>query len=100
MRQYEGDLGVNCGFCHAQDPATKRTNFASDANPMKDTARFMITMTADLNTHLDTMPGKMYADPVTCGTCHRGEKHPSVFVPPPPAPRPAAATPPPPPPAR
>jgi hypothetical protein len=100
MRQYEGDLGVGCNFCHAQDPATRRTNFASDANPMKDTARFMITMTADLNTHLDTMPGKMYADPVTCGTCHRGEKHPSVFVPPPPAPRPAAVTPPPPPPAR
>jgi hypothetical protein len=99
MRQYTGDLGVGCEFCHAQDPATKRTNFAADTNPMKDTARFMITMTAELNTHIDTMPGKMYADPVTCGTCHRGEKHPSVFVPAPRAaqpPRPAAAPTPPP----
>ncbi len=101
MRQYTGDLGVDCNFCHAVDPTTKRMNAASDANPMKDTARFMITMTAELNTHLDTMPGKMYADPVTCGTCHRGEKHPSVFVPAPrapQAPRPPAAPAAPPPP--
>jgi hypothetical protein len=100
MRLYTGYLGVECGFCHAEDPATKRINPALDTNPMKDTARFMITMTADLNTHLDTMPGKMYADPVTCGTCHRGEKHPSVFTPAPrapQAPRPPAATTPPPP---
>jgi len=100
MREYEGDLGVGCGFCHASDPVTKRPNAALDTNPMKETARYMITMTADLNAHLDTMPGKMYADPVTCGTCHRGEKHPSVFVPAQRAPQtprpPAAATPPPP----
>jgi len=94
MRLYTGYLGVECGFCHAEDPVTKRPNAALDTNPMKDTARFMIAMTSDLNAHLDTMPGKMYADPVTCGTCHRGEKHPSVFVPPPrapQAPRPPAA---------
>jgi len=99
MHKYTGDLGVNCAFCHATDPATKRTTFASDANPMKDTARFMMTMTADLNDkYLAEMPGRMYAEPITCGTCHRGEKHPSVFVPaprPPMAP-PAAAPPPPP----
>jgi hypothetical protein len=97
MRLYTGALGVECGFCHAEDPVTKRPNAALDTNPMKDTARFMITMTADLNEKLDTMPGKMYGDPVTCGTCHRGEKHPSVFVPAPRAPQaprpPAAATP-------
>jgi Photosynthetic reaction centre cytochrome C subunit len=100
MRLFTGYLGVECNFCHAEDPVTKRPNAALDTNPMKDTARFMITMTADLNEKLDTMPGKMYADPVTCGTCHRGEKHPSVFVPAPRAPQaprpPAAATPPPP----
>jgi hypothetical protein len=82
MRQYEGDLGVECEFCHAQDPTTHRNNFASDANPIKDTARYMIVMTAEINARIDDMPGKMYADPVTCGTCHRGEKHPSVYVPP------------------
>jgi hypothetical protein len=97
MRQYEGDLGVQCEFCHAQNPATKRNDFASDANPTKDVARYMITMTAELNDKwLAEMPDRRYADPITCGTCHRGEKHPSVFTPPPPAPRagaPAAAPP-------
>jgi hypothetical protein len=98
MHEYEGDLGVGCEFCHAQNPATKRNDFASDANPTKDVARYMITMTADLNDkYLAEMPDRRYADPITCGTCHRGEKHPSVFVPKPQAARPA--TPPAPPPA-
>jgi hypothetical protein len=45
-------------------------------------ARYMIQMTDDLNTkYLDQMQNRRYADPVTCGTCHRGEKHPSIFVP-------------------
>jgi hypothetical protein len=44
----------------------------------------MIQMTDDLNTkYLAQMPDRRYADPITCGTCHRGEKHPSVFVAPP-----------------
>ena len=91
MRQYEGDLGVNCEFCHAQNPTTKRLDPASDANPVKDTARFMISLTADLNDkYLADMPDRRYADPITCGTCHRGESHPSVFVPKPRA-RPAGA---------
>ena len=46
MREFNGALGVQCTFCHAQDPATQRTDFASDANPHKDMARVMITMTA------------------------------------------------------
>jgi len=96
MHQYEGDLGVECEFCHAQNPTTKRNDFSSDANPTKDVARYMITMTADLNDKwLAEMPDRRYADPVTCGTCHRGAKHPSVFVPIPrtPANRPAATPP-------
>jgi len=85
MRQFTGDLGVECEFCHAAaDPVTKREDRASDANPTKDTARYMIQMTDDLNTrYLEQMPDRRYADPITCGTCHRGEKHPSVFVAPP-----------------
>jgi hypothetical protein len=101
MRQYEGDLGVQCQFCHAQNP-TKRSDFVSDANPRKDVARYMITMTADLNDkYLAEMPNRMYADPITCGTCHRGAKHPTVFTPTaqapdnrPPGPPPAVAGPP------
>jgi hypothetical protein len=82
MRQYSGDLGVECEFCHAApDPVTHRSDRASDANPTKDVARYMIQMTDDLNNkYLTEMPNRRYADPITCGTCHRGEKHPSVFV--------------------
>ena len=82
MHGYTVDLGVECTFCHAvPDPVTHRPDFASDANPTKEIARYMIQMTDDLNTkYLDQMPNRSYADPVTCGTCHRGEKHPSVFA--------------------
>jgi hypothetical protein len=85
MHQYTGDLGVECEFCHAApDPVTHHSDRASDANPVKETARSMIQMTDDLNTkYLAQMPDRRYADPITCGTCHRGEKHPSVFVAPP-----------------
>jgi hypothetical protein len=85
MREYAGALGVECSFCHAPaDPVTHRADRASDANPVKDTARYMIQMTDDLNNkYLAEMPNRRYADPISCGTCHRGEKHPSIFVPPP-----------------
>jgi hypothetical protein len=96
MRQYEGDLGVECEFCHAAAEPGKRRDNASDANPMKETARYMITMTADLNDkYLADMPTRRYADPITCGTCHRGEKHPSIFVPKPQPPRNGPGGPPP-----
>jgi len=82
MLQYQGDLGVQCEFCHAQNPTTHRTDYASDSNPIKDTARFMMTMTDDLNNqYLENLPGRRYGDPITCGTCHRGESHPSIFEP-------------------
>jgi hypothetical protein len=82
MRSYNGDLGVECSFCHAQDPTTHKDDYPSDANPEKDQARYMIYMTADLNEkYLEEMPDRRYADPITCGTCHRGKDHPSVFAP-------------------
>lgn len=97
MHQYESDLGVNCEFCHtAPDPVTHRADRASDANPTKEVARYMIQMTDDINTkYLAQVPSRHDSDPVTCGTCHRGEKHPSIFAPPP---RPDANRPPAPPP--
>ena len=49
MHSYEGALGVECEFCHARNPETKRNDFASDANPVKDKARLMIKMTATIN---------------------------------------------------
>jgi hypothetical protein len=82
MRQYEGDLGVECEFCHARNPETKRNDFASDANPIKDKARMMIRMTDDLNVkYLAQLGDHKSTDPITCGTCHRGMSHPEAFVP-------------------
>jgi Photosynthetic reaction centre cytochrome C subunit len=98
MRQYEGDLGVECEFCHARNPETKRNDFPSDANPVKDKARLMIKMTDDLNAkYLAQLSDHKSSDAVTCGTCHRGMSHPEAFVPKPrerPA-QPAPQTPPP-----
>jgi Photosynthetic reaction centre cytochrome C subunit len=94
MHGYEGDLGVECAFCHAQNPTTHRNDFASDANPVKDKARIMIAMTDEINTkYLAQLANRKPTDsPVTCGTCHRGEEHPTTFVPVP-RPRPAGAPP-------
>ena len=83
MHGYEHALGVECSFCHAENPQTHRRDFASDANPHKNTARIMIRMLNEINSkYLAT------ADPdaapqekqVTCGTCHRGNSHPPSFV--------------------
>jgi len=91
MKQYRGDLGVKCEFCHEGNEDPNKINYASDDNPTKEVARYMINMTADLNDkYLAEMPDRSYADPITCGTCHRGAKHPSVFVPAP-RPEPSAA---------
>lgn len=82
MRNIEGELGVECTYCHAKDPATNRPNFASDANPMKDRARVMMKMTSTINTeYLTQLTDPKPENPVTCGTCHRGMAQPSVFVP-------------------
>jgi hypothetical protein len=99
MRKWEGELGVECEYCHAKDPATGRNNFASDANPIKDRARVMMKMTHTINTeYLTQLTDPKPEHEVECGTCHRGMAKPAVFVPPPPAPRePRPATPPAPP---
>jgi uncharacterized Zn-finger protein len=82
MRAYEGELGVECEYCHARNAQTKRNDFPSDANPVKDKARLMIKMTDELNaTYLAQLTDPKPEHPITCGTCHRGMSHPEVFVP-------------------
>ena len=82
MHQYEGDLGVECEYCHARNAATRRNDFPSDANPVKEKARLMIKMTDDLNAkYLAQLSDRKSTDAVTCGTCHRGMAHPEPFVP-------------------
>jgi hypothetical protein len=103
MRNYEKELGVECEYCHAKDPATGRNNFASDANPMKDRARVMMKMTTAINSeYLSQLTDPKPENPVNCGTCHRGMAKPAVFVPPARerptgSPNPTNTTPPPPP---
>src|SRR5580692_809909 len=63
MRSFTAALGLGqqCFFCHVQG------DFASDENPKKATARFMIQMVNDINAKFPD--GKVH---VSCYTCHRG----------------------------
>jgi hypothetical protein len=81
MKGYNGQLGVQCGYCHAGDAATHRMDFASDAKPEKATARIMMTMTSELNSkYIGQLPTGS-DQRVACGTCHRGHAMPEEFVP-------------------
>ena len=80
MFTYQQYLGVPCNYCHAQDPDTGQIDYASDDNPVKETARFMITMTGDINSkYLSRLGNSRYAEPITCGNCHRGQVQPPSF---------------------
>lgn len=82
MRRYEADLGVPCGYCHEENPQTRQIDFASDENPIKETARFMIAMTNDINNkYLAQLGDRRYAEPLTCGNCHQGQVQPPTFAP-------------------
>lgn len=66
-------LSWNCTNCHRLAP---QGNFASDTSTDKKRARFMITMTNDINAN--QLP-KLYpkdTPQVTCATCHRGYNEP------------------------
>jgi hypothetical protein len=82
MHRYETDLGVPCGYCHEENPQTKEIDYASDENPVKETARFMIQMNNDINTkYLTQLGDRRYAEPFTCGNCHQGQIDPPTFGP-------------------
>lgn len=85
MRSYRDALGVECKFCHAEDPQTKHLNFADDTKPDKAIARTMIAMTQEINTKFMTQIQDPDATPddktVKCGTCHRGNTMPTQFTP-------------------
>lgn len=80
MLAYQQYLGVPCGYCHEENPDTKQIDYASDENPLKERARFMIGMTSDINNkYLAQLGDRRYADPITCGNCHRGQVMPPNF---------------------
>ena len=79
MDDFKIALGVKCGFCHAQnanDP--KKLDFASDDNPHKEAARWMMKMTRRINKkhfkRRDEKTGEMTQ--ISCMTCHNGNEHP------------------------
>ena len=84
MRGFTKALGVECSFCHEQNPQTHHMDFASDAKPDKTIARTMMRMTREINAkYLSTIqdPDATPAEKtVTCGTCHRGHTMPVPFV--------------------
>jgi hypothetical protein len=82
MVSLQRDLGVQCGFCHEEDPDTKRINYASDENPRKEVTRFMMRMTNDIDEkYLAQLGDRQYATPITCGNCHLGQMHPPPLDP-------------------
>lgn len=83
MEGFKVALGVNCSFCHAEnanDPS--KLDFVSDANPRKETARWMMKMTQQINKkhfkHRDERTGALTQ--ITCETCHNGSEHPATVT--------------------
>jgi Photosynthetic reaction centre cytochrome C subunit len=82
MTHYSQDLGVQCVFCHTQNPQTQQIDFASDESPAKLTARIMIGMVRDINEkYLAQVSDRRYAVPIQCGNCHQGQTFPPAFDP-------------------
>jgi len=93
MHDWSSALGQRCGFCHARDAQTNKTDFASDAKPEKLMARKMMKMTEAINKKYfkededdkgkdkDKDHGAMMAA-VGCYTCHNGKAHPEASAPP------------------
>ena len=81
MDRWKEALGVKCSFCHAPsaDSSSHHLDFASDAKPEKNMARYMYKMTGKINKKFFKMNkddnGKIVST-ITCVTCHRGNPHP------------------------
>ena len=79
MDGFKAALGVKCGFCHAVDSNTHKLNFASDTKEEKGIARYMMKMTAEINSTYFNFEKSERPDTITtirCKTCHRGSPHP------------------------
>lgn len=70
MRFMAASLGFQCGSCHVVKNG--RGDFPADDKPEKQTARQMIRMVIEINKTLGE--GR---PPVSCYTCHRGQRSPT-----------------------
>lgn len=79
MRNFSGNLGVRCQYCHVgnEGQPLDQFDFVSDTKRPKIVAREMMRMVADINRRLDSLPrGTGTKIQVTCNTCHRGVSRP------------------------
>jgi len=77
--EFEDGLGVNCGFCHAEQQGSHKLDYASDDKPEKEIARNMMKMTLKLNTRYFQVHRPGLGSPglvITCTTCHQGRPRP------------------------
>lgn len=83
MRNFSGGLGVRCQYCHLGEEGKPLStfDFASDEKRTKLVAREMMRMVEDINSRLQTLPGRA-ADglQVTCATCHHGLSRPITLA--------------------
>jgi tetratricopeptide repeat protein/photosynthetic reaction center cytochrome c subunit len=85
MRGFTYALGVNCAFCHVEEPASQpggrpQLRPALDDKVEKQTARFMLAMVDTLNRlTLANVPKRHETVRITCVTCHRGSPLPGTI---------------------
>lgn len=81
MRSFTEALGVNCGFCHADQEGTNKLDFASDKKNEKEEARIMLKMVMGINRDYLSQLSEYTKDvmQVKCVTCHRGNKKPVML---------------------
>jgi tetratricopeptide (TPR) repeat protein len=81
MRSFTDALGVNCGFCHAQQQGTDKLDFPSDDKSEKNEARVMLKMVMGINQDYLPRLSEYTKDvmKVKCVTCHRGNKKPLML---------------------
>lgn len=91
MQTFTESLGVQCSYCHAEDPnapppapgQNPRLDYSLDTKKEKDVARDMIKMVMSINDSTKSLGDAATPQPekVSCFTCHRGDKKPA-FTPP------------------
>ncbi len=79
MQSWNKALGVKCFFCHKDKPGApfNEWDFVSDEKGEKNMTRDMVKMTNNINKKWMTNKFKSQ-NFITCATCHRGEKAPSL----------------------
>ena len=83
MRGFTYALGVNCTYCHMEEPQPNgrpRMRPGLEGKVEKDKARFMLAMTDTLNrVTLAALPSRHAEVRVNCVTCHRGSPIPGTI---------------------